>query len=114
MVLSQLCFVFGLVGCCVANTYGGLMAARIISSFASGVCEAIPVQLVNDIFYLHERGSRLGYYIVALSIGGTGTLYAGYMLNAGLGYKLFFYVCTAFAGALLISTKNLLDGTDCY
>ena len=102
MLLSLLCFVLGLVGCCVANSYGGLMAARIISSFGSGVCEAIPVQLVNDIFFLHERGSRLGFYTVALCIGATGPLYAGYMLNAGLGYKLFFYVCTAFAGALLI------------
>lgn len=26
------------------------------------VCEALPVQLVNDIFFLHERGKRIGYY----------------------------------------------------
>lgn len=31
------------------------MAARIIHAFGSGVCEALPVQLVNDIFFLHER-----------------------------------------------------------
>ena len=38
------------------------MAARVIQGFASSVCEALPVQLVNDIFFLHERGKRLGYY----------------------------------------------------
>jgi MFS family permease len=38
------------------------MAARIIHGFGSGVCEALPVQLVNDIFFLHERGLRIGYY----------------------------------------------------
>ena len=38
------------------------MAARVIHAFGSGVCEALPVQLVNDIFFLHERGKRLGYY----------------------------------------------------
>jgi hypothetical protein len=38
------------------------MAARVIHCFGSGVCEALPVQLVNDIFFLHERGKRLGYY----------------------------------------------------
>lgn len=38
------------------------MAARIIHAFGSGVCEALPVQLVNDIFFLHERGQRIGYY----------------------------------------------------
>lgn len=38
------------------------MAARVIHGFGSGVCEALPVQLVNDIFFLHERGKRIGYY----------------------------------------------------
>lgn len=38
------------------------MAARIVSCLGAGVCEAMPVQLVNDIFFLHERGLQLGYY----------------------------------------------------
>ena len=45
------------------------MAARIFQQFGSGVCEALPVQLVNDIFYLNERGKRLGYYTVCLCLG---------------------------------------------
>jgi len=36
-------------------------------------------------------------------LGATGPLYAGYMLNAGYSWRLFFYVCVAFAGALLIA-----------
>lgn len=55
-------FCAGLIGASQAKTYGGLMAARIIHGFGSGVCEALPVQLVNDIFFLHERGKRIGYY----------------------------------------------------
>lgn len=38
------------------------MAARIVHCLGAGVCEALPVQLVNDIFFLHERGLQLGYY----------------------------------------------------
>lgn len=38
------------------------MAARIIQCFGAGICEALPVQLVNDIFFLHERGKHIGYY----------------------------------------------------
>ena len=30
------------------------MAARVIHSIGSGVCEALPVQLVNDIFFLRK------------------------------------------------------------
>ena len=39
-----------------------LMGFRVLHGFASSVCEALPVQLVNDIFFLHERGKRLGIY----------------------------------------------------
>ena len=38
------------------------MIARVFHALGSGVCEALPVQLVNDIFFLHERGKRLGVY----------------------------------------------------
>jgi MFS family permease len=52
----------GLLACSQVTSYEGLMAARVIHAFGSSVCEALPVQLVNDIFFLHERGKRLGYY----------------------------------------------------
>ncbi|KEQ59201.1 putative MFS transporter [Aureobasidium melanogenum CBS 110374] len=102
LLLSLLMFVFGLLGASQATSYGGLMAARIIHALGSGVCEALPVQLVNDIFFLHERGKRLGYYTVCLCWGSTGPLYAGYMLAAGYSWRLYFYVEFAFACALLI------------
>lgn len=62
MLFSLVCYCAGLIGASQATSYGGLMAARIIHGFGSGVCEALPVQLVNDIFFLHERGQRIGYY----------------------------------------------------
>ena len=79
------------------------MTARIIHALGSGVCEALPVQLVNDIFFLHERGKRLGYYTVCLCWGSTGPLYAGYMLSAGYSWRLYFYVLFAFAGVLFVA-----------
>lgn len=42
------------------------MATRVVHAFGSGVCEALPVQLVNDIFFIHERGKRIGYYTCEL------------------------------------------------
>lgn len=44
------------------------MVARVFASLGSGICEAIPVQLVNDIFFLHERGKRLGYYTCEMAL----------------------------------------------
>lgn len=111
MLFSQLLYVFGTLGCAVSTSYNGFLACRIIHSLGSGVCEALPVQCVNDIYFLHERGKRLSYYTVALCLGAIGPLPAGYMLAAGYSFRLFFYVEFAFAVALFIATFFLVPET---
>lgn len=44
------------LSCSTFQNYGGQLI------MISGVCESLPVQLVNDIFFIHERGKKLGYY----------------------------------------------------
>lgn len=114
MLLSMVLYCIGLIGASQATGYDALMAWRVIHAFGSGVCEALPVQLVNDIFFLHERGKMLGYYTVALCLGSTGPLYAGYMLNGGYSWRLFFYIEFAFAAALLIAAFFLVEETTYY
>jgi MFS family permease len=104
-------FAAGLIGASQATTFNGLMAARVIHGFGSGVCEALPVQLVNDIFFIHERGERIGYYTVCLCLGSLGPLFAGYMLAGGYSWQLFFYVVFAFAMALFIFAFFVVEET---
>jgi len=104
-------YTFGTLGCAQATTFSGFMAARVIHALGSGVCEALPVQCVNDVYFLHERGKRISYYIAALCIGSIGPLPAGYMLAAGYSFRLFFYVELAFALALLLVTFFLVPET---
>ncbi|KAK3385287.1 major facilitator superfamily domain-containing protein [Podospora didyma] len=111
MLGSLVLYCVGLIGCSQANSYASLMAFRVIHSFGSSVCEALPVQLVNDIFFLHERGKRLGYYTVCLCFGATGPLYAGYMLAGGHSWRLFFYVEFAFGAALLVLAFFVVEET---
>ncbi|OCL05550.1 MFS general substrate transporter [Glonium stellatum] len=111
MLGSMVLFAAGLIGASQANSYAGLMGARVVHAFGSGVCEALPVQLVNDIFFLHERGKRIGYYTACLCFGSTGPLYAGYMLAGGYSWRLFFYVEFAFAVALLICAFFIVEET---
>ncbi|KAL5000187.1 major facilitator superfamily domain-containing protein [Aspergillus recurvatus] len=108
-LFSMVMFVAGLIGASRATTFTSLMIARVFHGFGSGVCESLPVQLVNDIFYLHERGKRIGYYTVCLCLGSTGPLYAGYMLAGGHSWRLFFYVVAAFAAALLVAAFFLVE-----
>ncbi|KAK5053952.1 hypothetical protein LTR84_001914 [Exophiala bonariae] len=108
---SLVLFAAGLIGSSQCNTFASLMATRVIAQFGAGVCEALPVQLVNDIFFLHERGQRLGYYTVCLCLGATGPLYAGYMLSGGNSWRLFFYVEFAFACVLFILAFLFVEET---
>ncbi|KAJ9392111.1 hypothetical protein DTO063F5_870 [Paecilomyces variotii] len=110
-LFSMAMFLAGLIGASRATSYSGLMVARVFHAFGSGVCESLPVQLVNDIFFLHERGKRIGYYTVCLCLGATGPLYAGYMLAGGYSWRLFFYVESAFAAALLILAFFIVEET---
>ncbi|KAI0479404.1 putative MFS transporter [Xylariaceae sp. FL0804] len=111
MLISLLMFCAGLIGASRCESYGALMAARVIHGFGSSVCEALPVQLVNDIFFLHERGKRIGYYTVCLCMGTFVALPAGYMLSGGHSWRLFFYVEAAFAAALLILAFFFVEET---
>jgi hypothetical protein len=60
---------------------------------------------------VHERGNKLGYYTVCLCWGSTGPLYAGYMLAGGYSWRLYFYVESAFAAALLILAFLFVEET---
>ncbi|KAF2841196.1 MFS general substrate transporter [Patellaria atrata CBS 101060] len=111
MLMSMIIFCAGLIGASRCTTYETLMVARVFHCFGSGVCEALPVQLVNDIFFIHERGKRLGYYTVCLCLGATGPLYAGYMLAGGYSWRLYFYVVFAFACALTILAFFFVEET---
>ncbi|TRX88510.1 hypothetical protein FHL15_010625 [Xylaria flabelliformis] len=104
-------FIAGTVASARATSFGGLMAARVISCLGAGVCEALPVQLVNDIFFLHERGIQLGYYTFALCLAALATLPAAYMLDTKYSWRLFFYVILAFAVALFICTFFFVEET---
>ncbi|KAK0625086.1 major facilitator superfamily domain-containing protein [Bombardia bombarda] len=111
MLLSLIFYAAGLIGSAQSTTFSGLMGARVVHAFGSGVCEALPVQLVNDIFFLHERGKKLGWYTVALCLGATGPMFSGFMLAGGYSWNLFFYVEFAFAVALLILAFFFVEET---
>lgn len=46
-----------------AKSYRGLLAARVLNGFATATSESLMVQVVADVFFLHERGSWAGLYL---------------------------------------------------
>ncbi|KAH6645078.1 putative MFS transporter [Truncatella angustata] len=115
MLGSMLFFVAGIIGASQAHNFTGLMVARVFAAFGSGICEAIPVQLVNDIFFLHERGKHLAFYSltcsVAICLGSIAPLPSAHMLIEPYSWRLFFYVILAFASALLVLAFLFVEET---
>ncbi|KAF4946365.1 hypothetical protein FSARC_14209 [Fusarium sarcochroum] len=82
-----------------------------LHAFASSVCEALPAQVVADIFFLHDRGKALGWYTFALATGTLSTVAASYMLAGGHSYNLFFWVEFAVGLGLLVAVIFLFEET---
>ncbi|KAI4929280.1 uncharacterized protein J4E92_004944 [Alternaria infectoria] len=80
-------FVFAsalLCACCVwgamANSFKSLLWSNIVAAFAGSSTEALGAAIVNDLFFLHERGSKMGLYMNAIAGGNTvGPLVCGFI-----------------------------------
>ncbi|KKY29194.1 putative mfs transporter [Phaeomoniella chlamydospora] len=55
------------IGTCIweaeAKSYNSLLAARVLNGFGTATSESLMVQVVADIFFLHERGFWAGIYL---------------------------------------------------
>lgn len=47
----------------LASTYSSLLAARVVNGAATATSETLLVQVVSDMFFLHERGLWTGVYL---------------------------------------------------
>jgi MFS family permease len=47
----------------LATSHRSLLAARAISGLACATSESLPVQMIADVFFLHERGLWTGVYL---------------------------------------------------
>ncbi|KAF7561312.1 hypothetical protein G7046_g2831 [Stylonectria norvegica] len=88
----------------VAKTYGSFMAARAITGIAAAPSETLMVQVVADLFFIHERGSWMGVYFASVSLGAfIGPVISGNIAER-YGWRSFFWLSTglfAFSLALV-------------
>lgn len=57
----------GTVWCAASTSYDTLLGARIIQGVGSAVFEAVTFALVGDMYYVHQRGSRMAFFVVSQS-----------------------------------------------
>lgn len=47
----------------LATSYKSLLAARVLNGLTTAISETVMVQVINDLFFLHERGTWMGIYL---------------------------------------------------
>ncbi|KEF51967.1 uncharacterized protein A1O9_11957 [Exophiala aquamarina CBS 119918] len=63
-------------------SFNSLLASRVVGAFMGSCTEAMGALIVNDLFFLHERGSKMGVYIIALYFGNSmGPLITGFIVQ---------------------------------
>ncbi|KAF1983884.1 MFS general substrate transporter [Aulographum hederae CBS 113979] len=66
-LLLSLCYLWG----AVAKSFESLLWSNIIAAFAGSSTEALGAAIVNDLYFVHERGTKMGIYMSFISGGNT-------------------------------------------
>jgi hypothetical protein len=57
------------IGAAVAQTYSGYMAARFFQGFGVSHASTVGMAIINDVFFEHERGQKVGLWTLSLDLG---------------------------------------------
>ncbi|KAI2470678.1 MFS general substrate transporter [Annulohypoxylon bovei var. microspora] len=72
----------GTIWAAASPSFGSLLGGCIFGAFGGGASEALGAAIINDIYFLHERGSKMSWYIVFIAFGSSlGPLCGGYLIE---------------------------------
>jgi MFS family permease len=90
--LLCVCYIWG----AAANSFRSLLWSNIIAAFAGSSTEALGASIVNDLYFLHERGAKMGVYMNSIAGGNTvGPLICGFIVQ-GLGWRWHKWIAVIF------------------
>ncbi|KAJ4516781.1 hypothetical protein HRR75_003441 [Exophiala dermatitidis] len=85
-----------------AHSYHSLLASRIVGAIGMSPFEVLTTAIIGDIYFVHERGLRLAFWGLCLSIGvGGGSCISGYIIE-DLGWNWTYGICACLYGAFII------------
>ncbi|KAK2616669.1 hypothetical protein QQS21_000492 [Conoideocrella luteorostrata] len=98
------------VGAALAPTYSGYMAARFFQAFGVSPAASIGLAITNDIFFEHERGQKVGLWVLSIDLGLLfGPFFGGFITRAG--HIWIQWVVAIFLGAILVAELIFLPET---
>ncbi|KEF61961.1 uncharacterized protein A1O9_03533 [Exophiala aquamarina CBS 119918] len=84
-----------------AHSYNSLLASRIFGAIGMSPFEVLTTAIIGDIYFVHERGLRLAFWGLCLSVGvGGGSVISGYIIQ-DLGWNWTYGICACLYGAFI-------------
>lgn len=66
-LISLVFLIAGGAVCGGAQSYNGILGGRLLQGVGTTAFEGVTFSLVGDMYYVHERGARFGFFIVSQS-----------------------------------------------
>lgn len=98
------------IGAAVAQDYGGYMAARFFQGFGISPAATVGLAILNDIFFEHQRGQKMGLWVLAIDLG----LLVGPLIGGFIGlvsHTWIQWLCVILFGAILVAEIAFLPET---
>lgn len=109
-LLLTLCSIWG----ATADGFRSLLWSNIIGAFAGSSTEALGASMANDLYFLHERGAKMGIYTNAISGGNTiGPLFCSFVLQ-GLSWRWHKWITTILTAITFIAVLFFVPETRYY
>lgn len=82
MILGNLLLFISSVWGYFAHSYHSLLASRIFGAIGMSPFEVLTTAIIGDMYFVHERGLRLAFWGLCLSIGvGGASIISGYIIQ---------------------------------
>jgi MFS family permease len=69
VLFCQLLVIFTHIGTAYTKTLGALIAVRAINGLGFGGMMAVGTPILNDMYFMHERGEKTGVYTIFVTNG---------------------------------------------
>jgi MFS family permease len=107
LLFSIACAFAGTVWGGFATSYDSLLGARIVQGLSVAMFESVMFSVIGDLYYVHERGSRLAIYITCNSgISNLPAMLAG-KITTELGWRWVFWLLAIFIGIAFVGVVTV-------
>ncbi|KAK3897628.1 major facilitator superfamily domain-containing protein [Staphylotrichum tortipilum] len=111
LIIATLLMMLCSVWAAKAESFGSLIAARILQGAGGGAADTVAPALIGDLYFIHERGRAMAVYTIFLCSGSLfGGLTGGY-IGFHYGWASVFWVSTALSGFVFLGVVFFVPET---